>query len=84
SQPEHVRGESEDGVRPLSDEPHPSRLSTDHPKRDEIIAAHHQSLKEGRNGYTDPVSGYFVFTSAYLGARGTCCDSGCRHCPYVE
>ncbi|MFZ0666808.1 MAG: DUF5522 domain-containing protein [Acidimicrobiales bacterium] len=71
-------------MRRVSDEPHLSRLSPDHPKRDEIIAAHLLAMKEGRNGYTDPVSGYFVFTSAYLVARGTCCDSGCRHCPYIE
>jgi len=23
-----------------------------------------------------------VFTSAYLLRRGSCCGSGCRHCPY--
>jgi hypothetical protein len=25
---------------------------------------------------------YLVFTAAYLLKRGTCCGSGCRHCPY--
>lgn len=25
---------------------------------------------------------YMVFTAAYLLRRGTCCGSGCRHCPY--
>ncbi len=25
---------------------------------------------------------YIVFTAAYLLKRGTCCGSGCRHCPY--
>jgi hypothetical protein len=25
-----------------------------------------------------------VFTAAYLLKRGTCCGSGCRHCPYRE
>jgi len=24
-----------------------------------------------------------VFTAAFLAERGTCCESGCRHCPYV-
>lgn len=23
-----------------------------------------------------------VFTATYLLKRGTCCGSGCRHCPY--
>ena len=26
--------------------------------------------------------GYWVFTEAYHILRGTCCESGCRHCPY--
>ncbi len=26
--------------------------------------------------------GRFVFTAAFLLRRGTCCDNGCRHCPY--
>jgi hypothetical protein len=25
---------------------------------------------------------YLVFTAEYHLKRGTCCDSGCRHCPY--
>jgi uncharacterized protein DUF5522 len=25
---------------------------------------------------------YMVFTEKYLKARGYCCESGCRHCPY--
>ena len=36
----------------------------------------------GEPGYADPDTGLFVFTSAYHLERGTCCDSGCRHCPY--
>ena len=38
----------------------------------------------GALGYVDPVSGFFVFTAAELWARGTCCNSGCRHCPYED
>ena len=68
--------------RPL-DEPHASRLRTDHPNRVAIIAAHRDALQNGEDGYLDPVSGLFVFTAAYHAARGTCCDSACRHCPYV-
>ena len=32
----------------------------------------------------DPATGLWVFTAAYLWDRGTCCDSGCRHCPYLH
>ena len=27
-------------------------------------------------------NGRYVFTEAYHLKRGTCCGSGCRHCPY--
>ena len=30
----------------------------------------------------DPVTGYSVFTADFLGRRGYCCGSGCRHCPW--
>jgi hypothetical protein len=50
----------------------------------EIQAAHEQAMRDGADGYTDPATGLFVFTAAYLAARGTCCESDCRHCPYVR
>ena len=31
--------------------------------------------------YMDP-DGKMVFTASYHLKRGSCCDSGCRHCPY--
>ena len=49
-----------------------------------VQAAHDEAVRGGADGYTDPDTGYFVFTEAFLAARGTCCDSGCRHCPYNE
>ena len=73
---------TERAARPLT-EPHPARLARDHPRRAEILAAHQHALDACEDGYLDPVTGYVVFTAAYLAARGTCCDSGCRHCPYV-
>jgi hypothetical protein len=66
------------------DEPHASRLSVDDPRRAEILAAHGNAVSAGETGYADPATGLFVFTAAYLMARATCCDSSCRHCPYVE
>jgi hypothetical protein len=68
--------------RPLR-QPHPSRLALDHPARSEILAAHDAAMTAGETGYFDPLSGLFVLTAAYLAERGSCCDSGCRHCPYV-
>ncbi len=31
----------------------------------------------------DPDTGLFVLTAGFLARSGTCCDRGCRHCPYV-
>jgi hypothetical protein len=68
--------------RPLT-QPHPARLPLDHPRRDELLRAHNAAMEAGEPGYLDPATGLFVLTAAYLVARGACCDSGCRHCPYV-
>ena len=64
-------------------EPHPSRLPLSHPLRAEILAAHAAAIDAGEDQYVDPASGYTALTSAFLLRRGYCCDSGCRHCPYI-
>jgi Family of unknown function (DUF5522) len=66
------------------DEPHPSRLPRDHPRRAEILAAHAAAMATGDAGYLDPATGLFVLTATELARRGSCCDQGCRHCPYIE
>lgn len=65
------------------DQPHPSRLAPHHPRCDEILTRHAEAMAEGRTSYRDPSTGYSVFTAAFLADRGYCCDSGCRHCPYI-
>jgi hypothetical protein len=55
----------------------------DHPGRDAVLAAHRAALAAREGGYLDPATGLFVMTAGYLAERGTCCDTGCRHCPYV-
>ena len=35
---------------------------------------------EGEDYYRE--GPYIVFTEKFLRARGYCCESGCRHCPY--
>ena len=47
-----------------------------------ITRAHDAAVAADEPGYLDPRTGYFVFTEATLLANGTCCESGCRHCPY--
>ncbi|MTV25788.1 hypothetical protein FTX61_10255 [Nitriliruptoraceae bacterium ZYF776] len=61
-----------------------SRLAPDHPRYAEILAAHDRAVDRGEPGYLDPATGFFVFTSQSHWERGTCCDSGCRHCPYAR
>lgn len=47
-----------------------------------IRQAHRAAVAAGEPGYADPTTGFFVFTAQALLARGECCESGCRHCPY--
>jgi hypothetical protein len=68
--------------RPL-DQPHPDRLSPSHQAYREIIDAHSAARRMGSVSYIDPLTGLSVLTAGYLEARGTCCQSGCRHCPYL-
>lgn len=60
------------------------RCSTgkDDPYYEEIIKRHKSSIDNEQYFYTDPKTGYKVFTAVYLRERGYCCGSGCRHCPY--
>ena len=51
---------------------------------DAVQQAHDRAVAAGEPGYVDPDSGFFVFTAAELLARGECCGSGCRHCPYGD
>ncbi|MDZ7733387.1 MAG: DUF5522 domain-containing protein [Acidimicrobiia bacterium] len=68
--------------RPLS-EPSSDRLPWTSPARAAILAAHRRALEAGEEYYLDPVTGLLVMTARYLAGRGWCCDTGCRHCPYV-
>jgi hypothetical protein len=64
-------------------DPHPRRLSLTHPARDEILRRHHEAVAAGRPLYRDPTTGLSVFTAGFLAERAYCCESGCRHCPYI-
>ncbi len=44
--------------------------------------AHVEALARGAESYLDPQTGFVVLTADTLLARGACCGSGCRHCPY--
>jgi hypothetical protein len=75
-------------TRPLRDDhltsPLPARYSPRHRGFAEGMDRHAAAVAQGRPAYPDPVTGLAVFTARFLADRGYCCDSGCRHCPYVD
>jgi hypothetical protein len=64
--------------------PHPRRLAPGHAHYDVIVERHSEALRDGLPNYADPLSGFRVFTAGFLARRGYCCESGCRHCPFVS
>lgn len=44
--------------------------------------AHKEACERFQHTYEDPATGYSVMTELAHKARGKCCGSGCRHCPY--
>ena len=54
------------------------------PEERAIAEAHERAVAAAEPGYVDPETGFFVFTADALAARGECCGSGCRHCPFRE
>jgi hypothetical protein len=64
--------------------PDPSRLDPSREDYDAIIEAHEAAVRSGEITYRDPATGLFVLTVATHLARGHCCESGCRHCPYLN
>jgi len=67
----------------VSDAPHPTRLDPRRPDYAAIIAAHDAAQDAGHRSYLDPSTGLVVQTRAAHLERGSCCNSGCRHCPWV-
>ncbi|KAH9361431.1 hypothetical protein HPB48_003895 [Haemaphysalis longicornis] len=47
-----------------------------------IYEAHKRAVEGSEKSYTDPVTGFTVFTGLFHYLRGYCCGCGCRHCPY--
>jgi diphthamide synthase (EF-2-diphthine--ammonia ligase)/ABC-type Fe3+-hydroxamate transport system substrate-binding protein len=50
----------------------------------DFYTMHRQACDAGMMSYIDPVTKYTVFTELAHQARGKCCGSGCRHCPYAH
>lgn len=63
--------------------PHSTRLDPSREDYDLILQRHDDAVRDGSVLYQDPTTGLAVFTAVFLRDRGTCCHSGCRHCPYL-
>lgn len=46
------------------------------------IQLHDEACSRGETTYTDPETGYTVFTKLGLLERDRCCGAGCWHCPF--
>lgn len=68
----------EPAVEPRGPKPMDERL------RQKIAELHAAANEAGESTYADPVTGYSVFTADFLRSMGSCCDRGCRHCPWAE
>ena len=53
-------------------------------QRQPWTAAQQHALKHRKTTYIDPVTGFKVMTELAHAARGYCCGSGCRHCPWTN
>ncbi|MBH99958.1 MAG: hypothetical protein CL467_09675 [Acidimicrobiaceae bacterium] len=51
-------------------------------QQEPYFSAHAAAVRNGSDTYTDPVTGFLVFTEIALLAAGSCCGNSCRHCPY--
>ena len=56
------------------------------PKRtrdiEDFVPVHTAAVQRGELSYSDPSTGYSVFSELHMLKRGYCCGSGCRHCPF--
>ncbi|MEN0065873.1 MAG: DUF5522 domain-containing protein [Myxococcota bacterium] len=43
---------------------------------------HQRARAADAESYVDPETGFRVFTEIAHRRRGSCCGSGCRHCPF--
>ena len=51
-------------------------------KQCKIKQMHDLAVSRGARTYLDPETGFLVMTSEFLKSKGSCCESGCRHCPW--
>jgi hypothetical protein len=60
-----------------------ARIARERDDTESILTEVRKAIVTDSDYYLD-ADGKMVFTEAYHLKRGTCCDSGCRHCPYED
>ena len=63
--------------------PSKDRFNYSDPNAKARLEAYLDSLERGSDFYFDVPSGFLVMNALKHIKRGDCCNSGCRHCPYV-
>jgi len=58
------------------------KSSSHRPTMHDIEELHQLAVRQGLSTYTDPATGFMVFTEVAHLRRGKCCGNRCRHCPY--
>ncbi|GBG27565.1 Receptor-type guanylate cyclase gcy-12 [Hondaea fermentalgiana] len=72
-------------VRPVETQASPSeteREAAETKRLRDLEDLHQAAMERGDKTYTDPATGYMVFTAQTALDRGYCCGKACRHCPY--
>ncbi len=64
--------------------PSAKRFNYTDPNAQARLELYLESLEAGSDFYFDVPSGFLVMTALKHIKRGFCCNSGCRHCPYIE
>jgi len=68
----------------VSSRPDPTRLDPSRADYELIMLTHDAAVAAGERTYLDPATGLVVQTRVAHLERGSCCNSGCRHCPWVS
>ena len=81
---DRVAGADEEAQRPLAADRlvADGRLWSRAGMSDSVQECHDRAVARGEDFYFDPDTGLLVMTGPALLARGECCGSGCRHCPF--
>lgn len=78
--------DSDTGVKTCNDMQETNRKTEKQFTEDELAIhkLHREACEAKRQMYTDPGSGYKVFTEFAHRQRGKCCGTACRHCPFGQ